>query len=43
MRGICCSCRTHAEEISRSATYLELAGRPDFQMLFADAMMFPEK
>jgi uncharacterized 2Fe-2S/4Fe-4S cluster protein (DUF4445 family) len=32
--------RRKAEETPRIATFLELAGKPEFQMLFADAMMF---
>jgi len=32
--------RRKAEETPRAATFLELAGKPEFQMLFADAMMF---
>ena len=35
------TCRAEAEEISRRVHYLELAGRDDFQMEFADAMLFP--
>jgi uncharacterized 2Fe-2S/4Fe-4S cluster protein (DUF4445 family) len=34
------ACREEAEQISRSARYLELAARPEFQMEFASAMMF---
>ena len=36
------TCRAHAEQISRETQYVELSGRPDFQMAFADAMLFPE-
>ena len=32
--------RQHAEELGRKATYVELAGRADFQMVFSEAMMF---
>ncbi|MFP4175592.1 MAG: ASKHA domain-containing protein [Candidatus Brocadiia bacterium] len=39
---MCRSCREEAREISREADYIELAHRPDFQMHYADAMMFPE-
>jgi len=35
-------CREQAEEISRRTEYVELAGRADFQMEFAEAMLFPE-
>jgi uncharacterized 2Fe-2S/4Fe-4S cluster protein (DUF4445 family) len=35
------SCRLQAEEISRGARYVELAGRADFQMRYSEAMMFP--
>jgi uncharacterized 2Fe-2S/4Fe-4S cluster protein (DUF4445 family) len=35
------ACRAEAEDISRRVHYLELAGRDDFQMEFADAMFFP--
>ena len=35
------SCRAEAEDISRRVHYLELAGRDDFQMEFANAMLFP--
>jgi len=31
-----------AEEIARAVRYVELSGRTDFQMTFADAMLFPE-
>ena len=37
------SCRIHAEEISRASTYVELAGRTDFQMRFSEAMLFPAR
>jgi len=33
--------RAEAAEISRRNRYVELAGRPDFQTIFADAMIFP--
>jgi len=33
--------RDEAERISRSTRYLELAGRPDFQTAFTDALLFP--
>ena len=36
------SCREEAEAIARETEYIELAGRTDFQMEFAAAMMFPE-
>jgi len=36
------ACREAAEQIARRTEYFELAGRPDFQMEFAAAMMFPE-
>jgi uncharacterized 2Fe-2S/4Fe-4S cluster protein (DUF4445 family) len=36
------TCRETAEEIARTTEYIELAGRPDFQMEFAAAMMFPK-
>ena len=35
-------CRQQAEEISQRTEYVELAGRADFQMEFAEAMLFPE-
>jgi uncharacterized 2Fe-2S/4Fe-4S cluster protein (DUF4445 family) len=34
------SYRRKAEMTPRTATFLELAGKPEFQMLFADGMMF---
>jgi uncharacterized 2Fe-2S/4Fe-4S cluster protein (DUF4445 family) len=34
--------RDEAERLSRATRYLELAGRPDFQSAFAEAMLFPE-
>ena len=34
------SLRRRAEEISLGVEHVELSGRPDFQMLFADCMMF---
>ena len=36
------ACRENAEQVARDTEYVELAGRPDFQMKFAEAMMFPE-
>jgi uncharacterized 2Fe-2S/4Fe-4S cluster protein (DUF4445 family) len=33
--------RARAEGAAREVRYLELSGRPDFQNLFAEAMMFP--
>jgi uncharacterized 2Fe-2S/4Fe-4S cluster protein (DUF4445 family) len=33
--------RLRAERAAREVRYLELSGRPDFQGLFAEAMMFP--
>lgn len=35
-------CKEEANAISDRAEYVELAGRPDFQDAFAEAMMFPE-
>lgn len=35
--------RYRAEQLAREMEYVELAGRPDFQNLFADCMFFPEK
>ena len=34
-------CRELAERISQNADYVELGGRPDFQMEFMNAMIFP--
>ena len=34
------NCKDEAEQISKSARYIELAGRADFQEEFASAMMF---
>ena len=34
--------RAEAAEISARCEYIELANRPDFQMLFMESMMFPE-
>jgi len=34
-------CKKDADRISEKVEYLELAGRPDFQMEFTSAMMFP--
>ncbi len=39
---LCRDAREEAEQISRSTEYVELANRPDFQQLFADALTFPE-
>ncbi|MFW6107837.1 MAG: ASKHA domain-containing protein [bacterium] len=36
------SCRESVDRIARTTEYIELAGRPDFQMEFAEAMMFPD-
>lgn len=36
-------CREEAEIISKATHYIELAGRTDFQMEFAEAMLFPEE
>jgi len=33
--------RERAGQVAREIRYLELSGRPDFQNLFAEAMMFP--
>jgi uncharacterized 2Fe-2S/4Fe-4S cluster protein (DUF4445 family) len=38
---MCRECRDEAQRISERTRYLELANRPDFQMHYADAMMFP--
>jgi len=35
-------CKEEANAISERTRYLELAGRPDFQTEFAEAMLFPE-
>ena len=35
------TCRATSEQIARQTEYVELAGRPDFQMEFAEAMAFP--
>jgi len=35
-------CREEADRISRETEFLELGGRPEFQIQFAEAMMFPE-
>ncbi|KPL04786.1 MAG: hypothetical protein AMK75_00585 [Planctomycetes bacterium SM23_65] len=35
------ACRSQSEEISEHIRYVELAGRPDFQTAFSDAMLFP--
>ncbi len=42
MALVCSSCRDEAEKISSSVGYVELATQTNFQMLFADAMMFPD-
>lgn len=39
---MCSDCRQEAGQISRNAEYIELANRADFQMYYAEAMMFPE-
>ncbi len=39
----CTDYREQAEEISRRVEYIELGALPDFQMHFAEAMMFPEE
>jgi len=36
------TCRQEAESLAKQTRYVELAGRPDFQMEFAEAMLFPE-
>ena len=38
----CTDYRRQAEHISRHTDYIELGSMPDFQMQFAEAMMFPE-
>jgi len=38
----CTDYREQAEAVSRNTEYLELGNLPEFQMQFADAMMFPE-
>ena len=38
----CTDYREQAETVSRQTRYLELGGMPEFQMQFAEAMMFPE-
>ncbi|HUW56864.1 MAG TPA: ASKHA domain-containing protein [Planctomycetota bacterium] len=35
------TCRAEAEDISDRIRYVELAGRPDFQTAFSEAMLFP--
>ena len=37
------ACRGAAEAIAKNTEHIELAGRPDFQMEFAEAMIFPER
>jgi len=39
----CTDYRDQAETISLGTEYLELGGMPEFQMQFAEAMMFPEE
>ncbi|MFO8007300.1 MAG: ASKHA domain-containing protein [Candidatus Brocadiia bacterium] len=39
---LCRDAREEAEQISRNTEYIELANRPDFQQLFADALIFPD-
>jgi len=34
--------RRHAEQLGAEATYVELAGRPDFQDIFSDEMLFAQ-
>jgi uncharacterized 2Fe-2S/4Fe-4S cluster protein (DUF4445 family) len=41
MALVCRSAREEAMRISEKVEYVELANSPDFQMLFAEAMMFP--
>lgn len=38
---LCRDCRQEAETISRTARYVELANRADFQQTFTEALMFP--
>lgn len=38
---MCSDCRREARRISETTEYIELANRPDFQMFYAEAMMFP--
>jgi uncharacterized 2Fe-2S/4Fe-4S cluster protein (DUF4445 family) len=38
---LCRECRQEAETISRTTRYIELANRPDFQLNYTEAMMFP--
>ncbi len=35
------ACRSEADRIAAEVEYIELSGRPDFQMAFAEAMTFP--
>jgi uncharacterized 2Fe-2S/4Fe-4S cluster protein (DUF4445 family) len=35
--------RQIAERLSREIKYIELAGRSDFQQIFAEAMLFPRE
>ena len=37
------ACREAADRIAKTTEYVELAGRPDFQAAFAEAMLFPER
>ncbi|MFO7957465.1 MAG: ASKHA domain-containing protein [Candidatus Brocadiia bacterium] len=38
---LCRECRQEAETISRTTRYIELANRPEFQLSYTEAMMFP--
>ncbi|MFW6119194.1 MAG: ASKHA domain-containing protein [Planctomycetota bacterium] len=38
---LCRECRQEVETISRTTRYIELANRPDFQLNYTEAMMFP--
>jgi uncharacterized 2Fe-2S/4Fe-4S cluster protein (DUF4445 family) len=42
MAVVCTDFRAEAEEVSRRVEYIELGALADFQMRFAEAMMFPE-
>ena len=37
------ACRAESDLLSRTIRYVELAGRPDFQNAFSQAILFPEK
>jgi uncharacterized 2Fe-2S/4Fe-4S cluster protein (DUF4445 family) len=37
------ACRAESDLLSRAIRYVELAGRPDFQSAFSDALLFPAK